>query len=71
MMTRESRLSLLRAPGFSFSLLMHSQVDVSFTRGTDFLQFAAIGLLIALERLAVPVAAAERLRLRSSFKRRP
>jgi O-antigen ligase len=43
--------------GMFVSLLVHAQVDVSWTRGTGSLMFAALGLLIALERLVRPAAA--------------
>ncbi len=51
--------------GIFVSQLVHSQVDVSWTRGIDSLMFAGLGLLIALDRLALPSEAAERLALPS------
>jgi O-antigen ligase len=38
---------------------MHGQVDVSWTRGTSSIMFAALGLMLALDRIVQPLAVTE------------
>lgn len=46
------------AGGVSLSLLVHFQFDVTWTRGTSSLAFAAMGMMVAAGRLAAPRQAA-------------
>jgi hypothetical protein len=43
----------------TLSLLVHFQVDVTWTRGTTSLAFAMMGVMIAVQRIAAQTTAAE------------
>lgn len=54
----EAAVLAITAGGATVSVLVHSQVDVSWTRGTYSLAFAMIGIMVALARLSPEPAVA-------------
>ncbi|MGB9184640.1 MAG: O-antigen ligase family protein [Solirubrobacteraceae bacterium] len=51
---REAAVLAVGAGGVAISLIAHFQFDVSWTRGTTSLEFAMMGLMVALTRLSTP-----------------
>ena len=56
---RDEAALAVGAGGVALSLIVHYQVDISWVRGETTLEFAMIGLMLAINRIARESAAAD------------